>query len=71
LLRGSRLLEGWFPPRPDWWLEQLLELEMESGPEPQALCAIYACDTSTGAKRPDADAFRSGLYYTLADTDLF
>ncbi len=69
-LRRCRVLEGWFPHRPDWWLQQLHDLGMKPAPEPQSLCAIYACDVDA-AELPAADSFRERLYYTLADTDLF
>jgi hypothetical protein len=61
------VIEGWFPPRPQWFDTTLRELGFETRPEPQDLslmCVPFGV--------PDAVArMRAGLHYTWGDGDLF
>jgi hypothetical protein len=61
------LIEGWFPPRPQWFDTILIDLGFETRPEPQDLslmCVPFAW--------PDVVArMREDLYYTWGDGDLF
>jgi hypothetical protein len=61
------LVEGWFPPRPQWFDEILSNLGFETRPEPQDLslmCVPFAW--------PDVvERMREDLYYTWGDGDLF
>jgi hypothetical protein len=62
----ARTLEGWFPPRPDWWAEILASLGFERRLEPDDLGLMvvpFSWD-------PEED-FRRRLYYTKGDGDLF
>ena len=60
-------IEGWFPPRPQWFHRMLTELGFETHPEPQDLSVM--CVPFTWA---DVVAkMRDDLYYTWGDSDLF
>lgn len=64
---GVRAVEGWFSPRPGWWLEAIRDLGFERHPEPQGLdlmCVPF--------EHPDAALeLAAELFYTLGDSDLF
>lgn len=61
------LIEGWFPPRPQWFDTILTGLGFETRPEPQDLSLM--CVPFTW---PDVVArMREDLYYTWGDGDLF
>jgi hypothetical protein len=64
---GIRAVEGWFSPRPEWWLDAIRDLGFERHPEPQGLdlmCVPFA--------HPDAGReLASELFYTFGDSDLF
>ena len=52
-------MEGWFPPRSDWWGEILASLGFEGRPEPDDLgLTVVPCSWD-----PEED-FRRRLYYT-------
>ena len=60
-------IEGWFPPRPQWFDAILGALKFETRPEPQDLsvmCVPFAWPDVVGRMRQD-------LYYTWGDSDLF
>jgi len=60
-------IEGWFPPRPQWFDAILHNLAFETRPEPQDLSVM--CVPFTW---PEATAgMRASLYYTWGDSDLF
>ncbi len=60
-------VEGWFPKNPHWWHEALEYLGFESRPEPRDLGMIFLA-----FEEPDPmERFRSHLYYTMGDGDLF
>jgi GNAT acetyltransferase-like protein len=62
-----QLIEGWFPPRPQWLDTVLIELGFEVRPEPQELslmCVPFAWPQVVEDMRRD-------LYYTWGDSDLF
>jgi hypothetical protein len=65
--RGTRRVEGWFPPRPRWWSTILERLGFRCEPEPRGLGLIYLPFVE-----PDPLAEGSSrFYYTLGDGDLF
>lgn len=60
-------IEGWFPPRPEWFDALLRDARFETHPEPQDLsvmCVPFALPDAT-------DRMRRELYYTYGDSDLF
>jgi hypothetical protein len=60
-------IEGWFPPRPQWFDAILRELNFETRPEPQDLsvmCVPFAMPEATAT-------MRESLYYAWGDSDLF
>lgn len=60
-------IEGWFPPRPQWFDALLRENGFETRAEPQDLsvmCVPFAMPDAT-------DRMRRDLYYTHGDSDLF
>lgn len=60
-------VEGWFPDRPPWMAELLRSARLEAMQEPQDLsvmCVPFTMDDAT-------ERMRSGLYYTMGDSDLF
>ena len=60
-------IEGWFPPRPQWFDAVLRDLGFETRPEPQDLSLMCV-----PFRVPDAvSRMREGLYYTWGDGDLF
>ncbi len=60
-------IEGWFPPRPQWFDAVLRDLDFETRPEPQDLSVMCVPFTL-----PDAvERMRASLYYTWGDGDLF
>ncbi|HUP61147.1 MAG TPA: GNAT family N-acetyltransferase [Thermoanaerobaculia bacterium] len=64
---GVDAVEGWFPPRPQWFDAILRELGFETRPQPQDLSVMCV-----PFRWPDATArMRSALYYTWGDSDLF
>jgi hypothetical protein len=65
--RGTRRLEGWFPPRPRWWSGILERLGLRAEPEPRGLGLIYLPFVDPD---PLADG-ASRFYYTMGDGDLF
>lgn len=61
------MIEGWFPPRPQWFDAILRGLRFETHPEPQDLsvmCVPFGWPDVVGKMRED-------LYYTFGDSDLF
>ncbi|HYI10577.1 MAG TPA: GNAT family N-acetyltransferase [Thermoanaerobaculia bacterium] len=61
------VIEGWFPPRPQWLDATLTNLGFETRPEPQDLSVM--CVPFTW---PDVvERMREDLYYTWGDSDLF
>jgi hypothetical protein len=61
------MIEGWFPPRPQWFDAILTSLRFETRPEPQDLsvmCVPFAWPDVVSRMRDD-------LYYTFGDSDLF
>jgi hypothetical protein len=61
------VVEGWFPPRPEWLDVLLRELGFETRPEPQDLslmCVPFDWPSVVSRMRRD-------LYYTWGDSDLF
>lgn len=64
---GVDVIEGWFPPRPQWLDTALVSLGFETRPEPQDLSVM--CVPFTW---PDVvERMREDLYYTWGDSDLF
>lgn len=65
-LAGATILEGWFPPRPDWWHDRLVGLGMERARHPDDLTLICGPHGHPHPERLLAEA-----YYTMGDGDLF
>ena len=64
---STRQVEGWFSARPEWWRDVIRGLGFEDRPEPDRLGMIYKPFVA-----PDPGVrFRSSLYYTKGDSDLF
>ena len=63
----TRQVEGWFSKRPEWWRDVVRGLGFEHRPEPDSLGMIYKpfVEPDPGVR------FRSSLYYTKGDSDLF
>jgi hypothetical protein len=61
------MIEGWFPPRPQWFDATLTALGFESRPDPQDLSLMCVPFTWPGATA----RMREELYYTWGDSDLF
>ena len=61
------VIEGWFPPRPQWFDDVLRSLAFEVQPEPQDLSLMCV---PFGMERAAA-RMRDALYYTWGDSDLF
>jgi len=61
------VVEGWFPPRPQWFDETLRATGFESRPEPQDLSLMCVPFTMADA----TERMRAELYYTWGDSDLF
>lgn len=67
LASGAEEVVAWFPPRPAWWARTLLDLGLETSPEPNDLS--FMC---TGFDPPDiADRLRDRFYYAACDSDLY
>lgn len=64
--RQVKTLETWITSRPAWWRKALLALGFESRPEPDDLGFVFV----PFGEDPE-EAFRSHLYYTMGDSDLF
>lgn len=60
-------LELWCPPRPAWLDRLLLDLGLETRPEPQDLSLMCVPFVERGA----TELMRTSLYYTMGDGDLF
>ena len=64
---GVSLIEGWFPPRPQWFDAILRNLGFATQPHPQDLslmCVPFLLHNAAARMRED-------LYYTWGDSDLF
>ncbi len=62
-----KTIEAWFPPRPRWFDQTLINLGFETRPHPDDLslmCVPFTCLDATTRMRED-------LYYTWGDSDLF
>lgn len=64
-LAGTREVIAWFPPRPDWWHEQVTRMGFTADTEPNDLGVMYVPHA-----RPDSGQLLTQLYYTLGDSDL-
>ena len=64
--RDAKTVEAWISSRPSWWRETVRSLGFESRPEPDGLGFVFV----PFAYDPEED-FRSHLYYTMGDSDLF
>jgi hypothetical protein len=62
-----RLVEGWFPDRPQWFSGILASLGFEARPDPLDLALMCSPFEFADA----VDRMRSELYYTWGDSDLF
>jgi hypothetical protein len=60
-------IEAWFPPRPRWFDQTLLNLGFETRPEPQDLSVMCVPFTWMDV----VQKMRADLYYTWGDSDLF
>jgi hypothetical protein len=60
-------VEAWFPPRPQWFHEELERLGFETKPEPQDLSLMCVPFEMTDA----VERMRRELYYTMGDSDLY
>lgn len=60
-------IDGWFPPRPEWFDRVLRRLRFARAPEPQDLSLMCVPFTMADASARIAER----LYYTYGDTDLF
>lgn len=65
-LAGAQVVEGWFPPRPSWWHQELVALGLDLQPHPQGLGLMLLLDQEKGAPPPFEE-----LYYAMGDGDLF
>jgi hypothetical protein len=65
-------VEAWFTPHPQWWNEQLDQLEFDKLPEPQGLTPCAQHNLFNDQKGPSViEQERDCFYYTKGDSDLF
>lgn len=67
LAAGAGRIEGWFPPRPEWWDDILRRLGFSSQAEPNGLHLTPPIFT----RRDVVTEMKDSLYYTWGDSDLF